>query len=368
MKFKFYIVPEGNKPCYQHDAVSLAEGLKKMGFKIYGNGNYWYNINDNDYLIKKEPTGYKADINIYNDEYLKQIDPKWETVDLKNFNVLLDFCDGFNTISKSENTKKFNIILRTHYNTNLSYKENVIPWAFGIVDRIKEENLFWENVNIENRVFENYRVFYNGRFMAKKRMNQIIKKRFPIISYITDEIKNIASKKNREKALNSYWWQTYFRHDPKYYEILNSSLLTYCFGGPIIPNVINSKYHHILDENILKYLRKISIIGENFRIREVKYYINYQYDSWRFWEAMSSNSCPIHMNFEEWGFKLPQNPQEGVHYIGVSGLNFEDTAKKIINMDVELIKKIAASGKQWSIENYSSLATAERFKILINKY
>ena len=39
----FYCLELGtsNKPAYQFQSISLAQGLKKLGFTIYSNTNYW---------------------------------------------------------------------------------------------------------------------------------------------------------------------------------------------------------------------------------------------------------------------------------------------------------------------------------------
>jgi hypothetical protein len=368
MRFKFYIVPEGESPCYQNDSVSLAEGLSSLGFEIYGNGKYWYNTTTEEYLIKEEYEGYKADIHVYNSYYFEKIDPNLTSVNAKNFNVLLDFSDGFRTMAAGAESFKFKLVLKAHYNKCIKWNENVIPWAFGIENRIVEENYKCESQVIQNKIFQNFRVFYNARHLARRGMDPILSQRFSIFNHVTDSFKDSSSKLLHEKSTKSYWWQTYYRHDPEYFQILNSSLLTYCFGGPIIPIWKAEQLYYLFGNKFLKISRQIPLIGEKIGVRKAKYYINYQFDSWRFWESMSSNSCPVHMNFEDWGFQLPVNPIEGVHYIGVDGLKFNECAEKILNMDDSEIKKIAQNGKEWSIKHYGALAVANRFLSLIRSY
>jgi len=89
------------------------------------------------------------------------------------------------------------------------------------------------------------------------------------------------------------------------------------------------------------------------------YYIN-QFDSWRLWESLVSNSVPIHLDFEENGFVLPVMPENFKHYWGVTGLDFEQSAIALLEANRDHLDTITFSGKQWALEHYSPIAQAQR--------
>jgi hypothetical protein len=72
------------------------------------------------------------------------------------------------------------------------------------------------------------------------------------------------------------------------------------------------------------------------------------------------------MDFDNWDWVLPVMPINKVHYWGVSGLNFKESAKELLSMDNETIMKIASAGRQWALDNYSPKATTQRLLKLIN--
>ena len=55
MKIKFFLTPVypyGNDH-YFHEIIVLAEGLKEIGVKLFGNVNYWQDYESKKYLINK---------------------------------------------------------------------------------------------------------------------------------------------------------------------------------------------------------------------------------------------------------------------------------------------------------------------------
>lgn len=364
MKFLFYIVPEGEYPIFQHDAVSLAEGLVALGHEVYGSGNYWYDHGLGGYLLKVAPTSFKPDISIYNASYINLLDPNLNTINWSETNILLDFSDGFRTLSNDIRFKSFRYILRTHYNKNIKYRDNVIPWAFGITNRMIEENDKWIHKKIKKNIFENYRVYYNSRSYGINALNKLLKFQYNILSLITDRFNEKKKDVSYEKSIKSYWWQTYFRHDSQYFEILNSSSFCYCFGGGIIPKIAKN-FPTVFEEVYLKFFRRITSLCYMLGIKNSKYYINYQYDSWRFWETLISNSCPITMDYMEWGFVLPVMPINGIHYYGVKGLNYKKCADNILEQSDEAIEQVSLSGREWALKYYSPDPVAKRFINLI---
>ena len=117
-------------------------------------------------------------------------------------------------------------------------------------------------------------------------------------------------------------------------------------------------------DNTLIYTIKETIEKRTFRTS--KNFTVANFDSWRFWESMYSNTCPVHLNFDYWNLKFPVQPVEGKHFIGVGNLNFKEVAQQINNMQAEQIRQIGLNGRNFIIENYTPLPTAKRLLSLIN--
>ena len=155
----------------------------------------------------------------------------------------------------------------------------------------------------------------------------------------------------------AYWSQTGRRHDEACYIELNKNLLSLTFGGSFLPQPypkdLSSKLAYNFNRLLLKTVPGLRASGKKqFLI---------QFDSWRLWESFISNACPVHVRFEDWAMQFPVMPVEGQHYIGVHGLDFEGTARRISNMSPEEIQQISRQGRQWALDNYSPKAMATIF-------
>lgn len=377
MTFKFYLVPgDYPKAAYHHELVAVAEGLKDLGMKYYGTLDYWKEPDTNKYLIEKAPKNYEAEVNIYSVYYFYFYKGEIDKVDYSKINIIIDKEDGYYSLFSDRQFHKFDIILRTHYNKNIPYhyyQKNVKPWAFGLSNRIIQSIDASINTPIEDKVYVNFRVNHNLREMAYEKFNPIISKKYPIdfsttLPSITERpFKSDIIKEETNQIFSEtdklYQLQTGFRHDLNYYRKLNSSILTYAFGGivyvkPFLTNRLLHPKHQVykLIHSGYKYI--------NADISKLVF-IN-QYDSWRWWEALYSNTCPIHMNFNDWGWLLPEMPENKVHYWGVNKLNFEESATQLMQLHRDDILQIGLNGRIWAKKHYSPVATTNRLLSLIN--
>ena len=363
MKILFKLSPNKfNQGVYQHNIICLAEGFRKMGLEFYGNIDYWYEEKVEAPLIKVQLDNFEPDIIIYSSHFIRD-NFTLEIKTLSNFfSVLIDSEDGFVTVSDLY-AKHFNLVLRSHFNSTREYASNVYPWSFGLSERMIKAVEMNQCRCIKDRIFINYRVFYNGRHLARKFLDPILKVRFVLFNEITDpyssEVLKIRDMKNIQ---NSYWWQTGCRHDNRYYSLLNESRFTYSFGGPLVlklPFLITSSY-------LLKFNRRMTQLLLDYGLLRSSFVINYQFDSWRFWEAMLSNSIPLHFDFESWNFVLPVMPINGTHYYGVHNLDFKGCGDKILSISSSDLNQISVDGAKWALEHYSPLAVSTRLIRMIN--
>jgi len=353
MSFLFYLAPyiaptEAN---YQHIPITIAEGLRDKGYEFYSLIDYWWEPEKEKYLFTKKPDNYKYDICIYDSIYLRykgNID-----LDRTKFNVFIDSEDGLYTSSTDESfAKKFNIVLKLHYNKNIKFYRNVYPWAFGLSNRIINELDKTKDLKIIPQVFNCFRVPHNVRDLAISKLKDSLAKKYKLLDYVTDDI-SITQKDD------IYWQHTGRRHDKEYYKIINQSLITYTFGG-----IIDYKpYGRSIFDKILRKVNKL-IVGFDDRNKFTnKYMYIYQFDSWRWWEVLYSNSCPLSLDYEYWDFLLPEMPVNNKHYIGLGALN--DICD--ITLSEEQIRLIGQEGKKWVYEHYSPKPIADRFIKLIGE-
>ncbi|HEV7231246.1 MAG TPA: hypothetical protein VGO45_07960, partial [Bacteroidia bacterium] len=94
-RFLFHVVPSPHpKLRYQHEMVSICEGLRELGFLFYGSSDYWFDPESKEYLIRKAPEGFEADVHVYNTYYFHAFPEAITQVDYSRKNILIDREDG----------------------------------------------------------------------------------------------------------------------------------------------------------------------------------------------------------------------------------------------------------------------------------
>ncbi len=353
--FYFFLAPyiKPKESAYQHPAISLAEGFKELGISFASNINYWKNYGEEEYLFKQDIDSSKYDIHIYTVHYDAVTPDFLDHLDKSKFNVFIDVNDGIESQATRPEYNKFNLVLRSHFNKHIKYNSNVKPWAFGLSNRITEAIDELRDVPINNQLYNSLRFPHTLRKKAVDELGPHISKKYPIIEKITDPL-SLENLEGNDKG-TYYWKYSGRRHNLEYYQLLNSSLLSYSFGGyyeylPFKKGKLSLIYSKVVD----KICTKLSL-DNSFLMYLV------QYDSWRLWECLYSNSCPINMDFDFWDWELPVNPINGKHYLGVEKFKFKEMGEMICSLDEKEILKIGKQGKEWSQEHYSSLAISQRF-------
>lgn len=351
MKVKF-IVPDWhgtNYNAYFHTVLVLAEGCKGRGVEFYGNMDYWFDFETKEYLIKKSPKDFNADVHIYSAGYFDK-EENFDTVDYSKKNVAVDSGDGMFTHFQNPKFRDFTLILKNHFNSNYNYPENVKPWSFGLSKRMLEAVDKTRVTEQANEIMVNFRGNHTLRILAMKGFEGKFEGHYDLNSQVDkkvewSEIKGLSEVKSKEE---SYWLQTGQRHNENYFRRMNSTMFTMAFGGfvmlkPIRPYKNKFPYKQIYKRQVLWPMARVN----------ARRYFLYQYDSWRLWEAFYSNSIPVHLDFEEWGVELPAMPENGKHYIGVKNFDFGACADHINAMSKSEVEKMALEGKKWAEENYS---------------
>jgi hypothetical protein len=357
----FYL---SHEQAYEHLMINIADGLKSLGVPFYGNFNNWKTgLDSESYLFNYDSTVNHWDCSVvvlsnHWFEYHQRIPEGFFDPKRKYITAYCDDMDGPSHLSYSSLWENFDFILRTGCNKVYPYPNHVIPWLFGISNRVlKETRSICQFGSREKKLLINYRIKHDrivigmnnfAKIPGLHKINHISQKDLYIVNFplrkIADEsfyplIHNtlkldFSTEDFTQAPKDSYhyqlWQKTGKRHHPVYYQRLTKSVACAAFGGCLAP-----------DND-----------GQNFRAE--------WWDSWRFWESLAAGCVTFHIDFDKYGVNLPVMPENWKHYIGIDLDNMQATVDRLIE-EPEILEKISIAGREWAIENYSPVPTALRF-------
>ena len=278
----------------------------------------------------------------YYDEY-KHLPEPFVTSKRKYQTVYIDSSDGWRTPAFHEYTHGIDLVLKCHFNSRFKYGSNVRPWAFGLTDRIQEalqSPLPWSARR--KAVLYNFRCSHPVRAIANKRFLPHLAP-----SLETDGTTDNETPKNRYDSF--MWDQTGGRHHPLYYARLKKTAACAAFGGYFVPTFSSS-----LNSLALRAAYRF-ITTYHMQTHSVA-----QFDSSRLWESLAAGRVTFHIDFAQYGCLLPVMPTNGVHYLGIDLSKPETEAERVLESE-DSFEAVSLAGRAWCFENYSSVATAERF-------
>ena len=346
--FYFYHFLDDNT--YEHVSVVLAQGLSELGFVNNGNCDYWEEYKS-DYLVKK--TFLSSQVNscaiISSSFYLKNVESLKSIKKFFDCVILLDSEDGGEKTECQPFYESFNLVLRCHYNSKIFYGNNVIPWQWGItthmINWIKDAKEFKSD-----KIQINFRVPHQARLMGVKILSRITSKKFKIINnidYYEDNLKGFLTEEQMH-----YSKLTQNRCLPNYAKRIKDNVLAFSFGG----------WFYDLEQKLL--IRKFNSILIKLGVKIPKSVILVQFDSWRLWENFFSGVPVVHFDLDLYSAKLPVQPINGVHYLGIDirgKVNGENLNRFIDNKD-----QVSEAARNFVNEHYTPSAIASRFIAVLN--
>lgn len=146
------------------------------------------------------------------------------------------------------------------------------------------------------------------------------------------------------------------RWNDDYYTLLRQHLGCLAYGGTFEQDFSKNEYF-MQNEQFRMFMSCVDQKRETVVLR---------WDSWRFWESLIFGCVTVHLNFEEYGFVLPEMPENWKHYIGI---NLADVRSDVERLQDERkrLPEIAWNGRQWVIEHYSPIAAGRRFLALMRR-
>jgi hypothetical protein len=363
----FFCTTQGSpaRAYFQSAAVALAQGLRVLRMPFFSNVQYWrISADEDDYLFNQTPSVHFTDCDVVVVEgqlVLRngKLPEGLFAPSRKYVTVYLDRNDGIVTHSWSSEFRKFDLILKTHFNKRLSFPRNVRPWAFGLCEHMmKLARPTLKYLDRRPIILWNFRVDHQLRQFAKKRLSSLL---VPVLA--TDErIDELHQPEATEGYNYILYQQTGRRFYPRYYERLREAAACACFGGYFVHpktdriwSVVNSRY-------FLRVASEFIVRGAGSK-RFMKWPL-LSWDSWRLWESMAAGCVVVHVDFEKHGIELPRMPVNWQHYIGIDFENIEDTVARLKD-EPEILAKISENGVEFAHGHYAPAATAKRFLELV---
>ncbi|MCF8422785.1 MAG: hypothetical protein K9H41_00430 [Bacteroidia bacterium] len=362
MKIKFFITPMypyGNDH-YYHEMIALAEGFNALGHSVIGNCNYWWQPETNSYLITDANEDTNFDIAIYDYRYVTSFAHLLFRKGFPNFDrtkkhILVDRNDWLQPIWwKNKDYAIFDFIFAGNIYSNITYADNIKPWAIGLTNRIINsiDKFYDVDLKRENVAVCNFRVDHNMRGYLLNQLKGSLKK-YPVVEKFTTP--------NFNNEIDTLYYKTSIkRHNPEFYKSLCEVKFFMAFGGYYEFKPTKYLPYKLLD----KILRKPAYW--NYRRLKKKNHdfsneiFIFQQDNFRFWEVLYSGSIAINLNLEYWNFKLPVMPVSGEHYFGIGKLKDNQLENVLANLSDDEITQISLNARHWVFEHYSPQAQAQR--------
>jgi hypothetical protein len=374
-KVYFYCrAEEGN---LQDDIIAIAEGLSELGIPYYANCNYWLqSTSPGDYLFKYDPDVTMHDCDAVVVSYTWPFWIRMGTFELisrplpeglfkkgrRYKTVYMDSHDGHRTISWESEFRQFDIILRSKLNRRAWHPENIQSWVHGLNHRIlqataNDRTFMGRRKSILLNFGASHPFRHGVRDLAREHFFSEIGRLLEI-----DETMDDLSQIPVSPYDVLMWRQTGGRFSRAYYERLKRSQAVACFCGELIPPMpFRNPEIYLVGGNRAKLKRAFYEFISLFDRRPWR---SVQWDSFRFWEALSAGCVAFNLDLEHYGVEIPVMPTNWVHYVGVD-FNRVDKIIQRLSDEPDALERIGKAGRLWALENYSPTAMARRFLRLI---
>jgi hypothetical protein len=216
------------------------------------------------------------------------------------------------------------VSLMTHENKFYKMTGDRRPWAFGISSEILEKTK--NPPSFKNRrsiALRNFRPSTNQdvRNYLDLSFVEALEKRMPIDREISDD----------------------------HFQRLTEYSVCLAYGGAVLvdrsknPYFANNPEYQTLSKT-REFLQPLVIV---------------RWDSWRFWESLAAGCLTLHLDFEKYGFLLPEMPVPWKHYIPIDMADPVGSVEKLMECKPRW-EEIACTGRDWAIAHYGPEAVARR--------
>ena len=135
-----------------------------------------------------------------------------------------------------------------------------------------------------------------------------------------------------------------------YVDAMLNSMVCLAYGGdfyaPIIENPWFEKNDPVLAE------------AHDFMRFDVPALVQ-RWDRFRLWESFAAECLTVHLDFEKYGFALPEMPKAWEHYAPINLDDIAGPVTEILDRETEW-SEITANGREWALAHYAPKPTAAR--------
>jgi hypothetical protein len=216
--------------------------------------------------------------------------------------------------------------LMTHENRFLPFKQPRQPWAFGLSNK-------WLQRHVNTTPFSTRRPVLVRNFR-------------PSPSQGVRSALDLALVPHLEK---------YFTIDRTievsgYPERLTNSVGCLAYGGEFYSDLVKNPY----------FAKDASLQQLHANCPMQRDTVVARWDSWRFWESLAAGCLTFQLDFEEYGFLLPEMPVRWKHYVPLRLDDPKGSVQEFMDRRTEW-EAIAEAGKAWALAHYTPVPTAKRF-------
>jgi hypothetical protein len=136
-----------------------------------------------------------------------------------------------------------------------------------------------------------------------------------------------------------------------YLQSMMNSQLCLAYGGDFYTSQSNNTWLQSKQPDVFKVHTFASFKDKALVMR---------WDSWRFWESLMAGCVTVHLDFEKYGFDLPELPKPWVHYAPIDLDDLKGSVEAILDHQKQW-PEIAEQGRIWGITHYAPKPTATRF-------
>ena len=354
------------------DVIALAEGLRELGVPFSGSCDYWLETPEpGSFLIRRDPAVGPDDCDIVVVSYTWPFWIRSGTFELvrrplpvdlfrlgrRYFTVYMDNHDGHRTVSWEPEYRQFDLILRSKLNCRAWHPQNMKPSALGLTRRIVEETrgapAFGDRREVLLWNFGASHPYPHGaRDLARASLLPRVERLFPI-----DRTQDDLRVEPPDPYCALMWRQTGGRFSRPYYQRLMGAQAVACFCGEIIPSMpFREPERYLVGGNRAKIRRMFYELLGAFDPRPKR---SVQWDSFRFWEALSAGCLAFNLDLARYGVDLPVMPENWTHYVGLD-LDDLEPAMERLAAEKSCLPEIAAAGREWALRHYSPKAAAGR--------
>ena len=301
-----------------HATTCLAQGLKSIGVPLFSNIETAYS----QQLDMPEPCPFFCVFNVTEYNETLQLMQFIESSSTKH-KIILCMADTISTIVTPQSVPA----LMTHENRFRKVKGLRIPWAFGMTQETVQNTMNGKSFSERSEtIIRNFRPSKNQQVRNSLDLSFVlnIEERFCVDS-------DISSQEE---------------HNDK----LKSCIGCLAYGGSFDEDLLSNPHFANQPGKQLFYGR--------FEFK--KPVVILRWDSFRWWESLSAGCLTFNLDFDKYGFALPEMPVGWEHYIPIDLADTKGTVDRLM-AERDRWEEIANNGRIWVHEHYSPEAVAQRF-------